>query len=46
MLNNAWLTVPASPEVIFDVPFADRWSFAARSIGIDIHKMSADAGHA
>lgn len=46
MLNNAWLTVPASPEVIFDVPFADRWSFAARSIGIDIHKMSPDAGHA
>lgn len=46
MLNNAWLTVPASPDVIFDVPFADRWSFAARSIGIDIHKMSQDVGHA
>lgn len=46
MLNNAWLTVPANPEVIFDVPFADRWSFAARSIGIDIQKMSVDAGHA
>lgn len=46
MLNNAWLTVPASPEVIFDVPFADRWAFAAQSIGIDISKMSPDAGHA
>jgi putative transcriptional regulator len=46
MLNNAWLTVPASPEVIFDVPFADRWSVAARSIGIDINKISLDAGHA
>lgn len=46
MLNNAWLTVPASPEVIFDVPFADRWSVAAKSIGIDISKMSPDAGHA
>jgi putative transcriptional regulator len=46
MLNNAWLTVPASPEVIFDVPFADRWSVAALSIGIDISKMPADAGHA
>ena len=46
MLNNAWLTVPASPEVIFDVPFEDRWSVAAQSIGIDFSKMSPDAGHA
>ncbi|MDA0680404.1 MAG: YqgE/AlgH family protein [Proteobacteria bacterium] len=46
ILGNAWLTVPATPEVIFEVPFADRWSVAARSLGIDISKMSADAGHA
>ena len=46
MLANTWLTVPASPEVIFDVPFADRWSFAARTIGIDISQISPDAGHA
>lgn len=46
MLANTWLTVPASPDVIFDVPFADRWSVAARTIGIDISRMSPDAGHA
>jgi putative transcriptional regulator len=46
MLANTWLTVPASEEVIFDVPFADRWSVAARTIGIDISKISPDAGHA
>jgi len=46
MLANTWLTVPASPEVIFDVPFADRWSVAARTIGIDISQISPDAGHA
>jgi putative transcriptional regulator len=46
MLNNAWLTVPASPEIVFDTPFADRWSAAAQSIGIDISKMSPHAGHA
>lgn len=46
MLANTWLTVPSSQEVIFDVPFADRWSHAARTIGIDISKMSPDAGHA
>lgn len=46
MLANTWLTVPATPELIFDVPFGDRWSVAARSIGIDISKMSPHAGHA
>ena len=46
MLSNTWLTVPASPEVIFDVPFADRWRVAARIIGIDISQISPDAGHA
>lgn len=46
MLSNTWLTVPASPEVIFDVPFAERWSVAAKTIGIDISQMSSDAGHA
>jgi putative transcriptional regulator len=46
MLNNSWLTVPASPDIVFDMPFADRWSAAAQSIGIDISKMSPHAGHA
>ena len=46
MLNNAWLTVPASRDVVFNMPFADRWSAAAQSIGIDISKMSPHAGHA
>ena len=46
MLANTWLTVPASTEVIFDVPFADRWTVAAQTIGIDISTLSPDAGHA
>ena len=46
MLANTWLTVPASPELIFDVPFADRWTLAAQTIGIDISTLSPDAGHA
>jgi putative transcriptional regulator len=46
MLSNTWLTVPAEPDVIFDVPFADRWSIAAKIIGIDISRISSDAGHA
>jgi len=46
MLQNTWLNVPASPEIIFDVPFTDRWSVAAEIIGIDISQISPHAGHA
>ena len=46
MLANSWLNVPATPEIVFDTPFADRWDSAARTLGIDISAMSTDAGHA
>jgi len=46
MLANSWLNVPASTDIVFDLPFGDRWASAARKIGIDISRMSSDAGHA
>jgi putative transcriptional regulator len=46
MLHNTWLSVPANSEIIFDVPFTERWSVAAEIIGVDISQMSSHAGHA
>jgi len=46
MLANSWLNVPATPEIVFDTPFGERWMSAAKSIGIDISQISPDAGHA
>ncbi len=46
MLENTWLSVPASPELIFDVPFEDRWKTAAELLGIDLTRLAPDAGHA
>ena len=46
MLANSWLNVPATPELVFETPFAERWDLAARTLGIDIACMSPDAGHA
>ncbi len=46
MLHNTWLNVPASPDIIFDVPFTERWSVAAEIIGVDISQISPHAGHA
>ena len=46
MLANSWLSVPATSELVFDTPFAERWDSAARTLGIDITSLSSDAGHA
>ena len=46
MLANSWLNVPATPDIVFDTPFNDRWMSAARILGIDISQISPDAGHA
>jgi putative transcriptional regulator len=46
MLANSWLTVQATPAIVFDLPFAERWAAAAGTLGVDISRMSADAGHA
>lgn len=46
MLANAWLNVAATPELVFETPFDQRWDMAARTLGIDIARMAPDAGHA
>jgi len=46
MLANSWLNVPASPNIVFDTPFGERWMSAAKTLGIDISRISTDAGHA
>ena len=46
MLANTWLSVPASPDIIFKVPYEQRWRAAAGVLGIDISQLSPDAGHA
>jgi len=43
---NAWLTVPASPDVIFDLPVEKRLSAAMSLLGIDFASLSEQAGHA
>jgi len=46
MLANAWLNVSATQEIVFDMPFADRWAAAAKALGVDLTLLSPEAGHA
>jgi putative transcriptional regulator len=44
--ENTWLTVPASADVIFDVPMAERYDRALGLLGLKSWMLSPDAGHA
>ena len=44
--DNAWLTVPASSDIIFETPFAKRSQAAAASIGVDLQQLSHGFGRA
>lgn len=44
--QNAWLSVPLSTEILFNVPVDERWSRAAQLMGVDLHTLTGYAGHA
>ncbi len=44
--ENAWLVAPANHAILFTLPSDQRWSAAARLIGIDMNLISQVAGHA
>ncbi len=44
--SNSWLTVPPSRELVFETGDAEKWMKSAAMQGIDLSKLSGDAGHA
>lgn len=44
--QNGWLTVPATHELLFDLPSDVKWATASASLGIDMGFYSTAAGHA
>jgi putative transcriptional regulator len=44
--QNGWLTADASPQLVFQVPAASKWSAALESLGVDPITLSATAGRA
>jgi putative transcriptional regulator len=46
MKENAWACMPVDPRVVFELPFEERWAGAWRLLGIDVDRLSSEAGHA
>lgn len=46
LAQNAWLTVEANADILFETPAEDRYPAAMRLLGIDPAMLATDAGHA
>jgi putative transcriptional regulator len=44
--ENAWLSVPAEPKLIFEIPFEQRYEESVALLGVDLSSLSSQAGHA
>jgi putative transcriptional regulator len=46
MLANAWLSVSADTDIVFDLPVPSRFDEALGRLGIQIDRLHSEAGHA
>lgn len=46
VMNNTWLVCPFKSEVLYDVPFVQRWEYAGLMLGVKMNQLISDVGHA
>ncbi|WP_017902925.1 YqgE/AlgH family protein [Pseudomonas asplenii] len=46
LADNAWLTCPFSPEILFNTDSEDRLAAAAAHLGVNLSLLTSQAGHA
>ncbi|MBX3666319.1 MAG: YqgE/AlgH family protein [Burkholderiales bacterium] len=46
LAQNAWLTVPARADILFELPAEERLAAAMQLLGVDYANLSDEAGHA
>lgn len=44
--DDAWLVCPYASELLYDVPFENRWEAAGQSIGVNMIHFTGTSGHA
>lgn len=46
VIDDFWLVCPYKDEILYDVPFEDRWLYAGSLIGVDMTKLTINTGNA
>lgn len=44
--ENAWLLAPSDRDIVFDLPFDQRWEKAFKRLGINLSNLHGTGGHA
>ncbi len=45
LVDNVWLSVASTPELVLDTPFDQRWHAAAARLGVDMSLIATQVGH-
>ncbi|MBA2655244.1 MAG: YqgE/AlgH family protein [Gammaproteobacteria bacterium] len=43
--DNAWMVSDVNPEILFQLPYKERWKASAMQLGVDFDRLSSDVGH-
>ena len=46
VLDNRWLVCPYNAELLYEVPFDERWEYAGLTIGVKMNQLTSSVGHA
>ena len=46
IMDNIWLVSPFKPELLYDVPFHERWKAAGLLLGVNMDQVIPGSGHA
>jgi putative transcriptional regulator len=46
LINNDWLTLPVTSDILFDTPYEHRQQKAAQQLGINLTQLTSQVGHA
>ena len=46
MQENAWLTIEADEDILFNTPIHKKWQAAVNKLGVDVWQLAPGAGHA
>lgn len=46
VMDNQWLVCPYKAELLYEVPFDERWEYAGLTIGVRMKQLTSGTGHA
>ncbi|MFI4918497.1 MAG: YqgE/AlgH family protein [Legionellales bacterium] len=46
VMDNVWLVCPYKAEILYEVPFDQRWEYAGLTLGVKMSQLSSGVGHA